>query len=138
VSQWIIDASLTLRWFLEDEQDREYSLAVLAGLSQNEAVVPFLWTYEVSNGLIMAFRRKRITFDQVTEFLNRLAPLPIHIDLPDVQTVFQLPYLAQAHGLTAYDAAYLELAIRKGLPLASLDDDLKKAALASGVTLVQP
>jgi hypothetical protein len=67
---------------LEDEQNRDYSLAVLAGLAQNEALVPFLWTYEISNGLVIASRRKRITFDQVAEFLNRLGPLPIQIDPP--------------------------------------------------------
>jgi len=138
VSQLVIDASLTLSWFLEDEQNRDYSLAVLAGLAQNEALVPFLWTYEISNGLVIASRRKRITFDQVAEFLNRLGPLPIQIDPPDAQTVFRLPPLAEAHGLTGYDTAYLELAMRLKLPLATNDKALLRAAAACGVPLVQP
>lgn len=54
MSQWIVDASLTLGWYFKDEQDRVYNLDVLAALSANDAVVPFLWTYEVANGLVMA------------------------------------------------------------------------------------
>ena len=70
MSEWVIDASLALQWFLEDEADRNYSLAILRGLADNEAVVPILWYYEIGNGLIMAHRRKRITFQQLTEFLK--------------------------------------------------------------------
>jgi hypothetical protein len=55
---------------LEDEENRDYSLTVLARLAENEAMAPFLWTYEMSNGLIMAYRRRRITFDQISEFLK--------------------------------------------------------------------
>jgi len=60
VSQWIVDAALSLGWYLKDEDDRTYNLDVLAGLKTNEALVPFLWTYEVANGLVMAHRRKRL------------------------------------------------------------------------------
>ena len=90
--EWVIDASLALQWFLEDEADRVYSLAILKGLSENEAIVPILWYYEVGNGLTMAHRRKRITFQQVAEFLNRLELLPLRVaaqeardDLPIAQ-----------------------------------------------------
>ena len=79
MSQWVIDASLALQWFLEDESERDYSLAILAKLEDNEAVVPILWFYEVGNGLTMAHRRKRITLDQVTEFLGKVATLPIQV-----------------------------------------------------------
>jgi hypothetical protein len=61
VSDFVLDASLTLQWFLEDEADRKYSLAVLASLSEKRALVPLLWFYEVGNGLLMACRRKRIS-----------------------------------------------------------------------------
>ena len=73
----MLDASLALQWFLEDEADRKYSLAVLASLSEKRALVPLLWFYEVGNGLLMAHRRKRITFDQIDGFLARLKALPI-------------------------------------------------------------
>ena len=75
MSDFVLDASLTLQWFLEDEADRKYSLAVLASLSEKLALVPLLWFYEVGNGLLMAHRRKRISLDQVEGFLKRLACL---------------------------------------------------------------
>ena len=70
MSRWIVDASLSLGWYLKDEQDRSYNLAVLAGLRDNEAIVPFLWAYEVSNALVMAHRRKRITSHDLVRSLR--------------------------------------------------------------------
>lgn len=67
MSRWVVDASLTLGWYLQDEQDRTYNLEVLAGWKENEGVVPFIWTYEISNGLVMAHRRKRITSGNLAE-----------------------------------------------------------------------
>ena len=75
MSDLVLDASLALQWFLEDEADRKYSLAVLASLAEKRALVPLLWFYEVGNGLLMAHRRKRITFDQIDGFLARLKAL---------------------------------------------------------------
>jgi predicted nucleic acid-binding protein len=69
VSDFVLDASLALQWFLEDEADRKYSLAVLASLSEKRVLVPMLWFYEVGNGLLMAYRRKRIALDQLDGFL---------------------------------------------------------------------
>jgi predicted nucleic acid-binding protein len=63
VSDFVLDASLALQWFLEDEADRKYSLGVLSILSEKRAIVPVLWFYEVGNGLLMAHRRNRISFD---------------------------------------------------------------------------
>ncbi len=77
MSDLVLDASLALQWFLEDESGRQYGLSVLASLSSQRAVVPILWFYEVGNGLLMAHRRKRITFDQIDGFLTRLKALPI-------------------------------------------------------------
>ncbi|HEV3302289.1 MAG TPA: type II toxin-antitoxin system VapC family toxin, partial [Planctomycetaceae bacterium] len=76
MSDFVLDASLALQWFLEDEADRKYSLAVLASLSEKRALVPMLWFYEVGNGLLMAYRRKRIALDQIDGFLVRLKALP--------------------------------------------------------------
>jgi predicted nucleic acid-binding protein len=132
----VLDASLALQWFLEDEAGRQYSLNVLAGLSTNRALVPILWFYEVGNGLLMAYRWKRITFDQVDGFLTRLKALPIDADEQDPADVLQLPAIAQKHSLTNYDAAYLALAMRVQLPLATTDDALRRAASTAGIEIV--
>jgi predicted nucleic acid-binding protein len=77
VSRWIVDASLSLGWYLKDKGDRTYILEVLAGLKENDVIVPFLWTSEVSNGLVMAHRRKRITVEELDEITESLKGLPI-------------------------------------------------------------
>ena len=136
VSDFVLDASLALRWFLEDEADRKYSLGVLASLSDKRALVPLLWFYEVGNGLLMGYRRKRITFDQVDGFLSRLKRLPIDAAPQTPSEILDLPHLAQTHGLTNYDAAYVALAARSGLPLATADHALRRAAAATHVALV--
>jgi predicted nucleic acid-binding protein len=136
VSDLVLDASLALQWFLEDEAGRQYSLSILAGLSSKRAIVPVLWFYEVGNGLLMAHRRKRITFDQIDGFLTRLKALPIDAAQQAPGEILGLPALAQKHSLTNYDAAYLALAMRLNLPLATTDADLRKAAAAAGVAMV--
>jgi len=138
VSSWAIDASLTLQWFLKDEEDRDYSLAVLAGLRDRDAIVPFIWAYEVPNGLVMAHRRTRLTVAQIQEILDNLAALPITIDHPEPVSIAALPALSLQHGLTVYDAAYLELALRLGLPVATRDKALQRAMAKLGVALVEP
>jgi predicted nucleic acid-binding protein len=137
VSDLVLDASLALQWFLEDEVDRQYGLSVLASLSNKRAVVPILWFYEVGNGLLMAYRRKRITFDQIDGFLTRLKALPIEAAQQVPSEILELPALAQKHGLTNYDAAYLELALRLHLPLATADTELKRAALVTTVEILK-
>ncbi len=135
MSDLVLDASLTLQWFLEDEADRKYSLSVLASLSEKRAVVPALWFYEVGNGLLMAYRRKRIAQDQIDGFLTRLKNLPIEAASQAPTEVLELPALAQSHNLTNYDAAYLSLALRLKLPLATTDTALRRAANAAGVQI---
>jgi predicted nucleic acid-binding protein len=125
VSDLVLDASLALQWFLVDEADRKYSLSVLSSLSEKQAVVPVLWFYEVGNGLVMAYRRKRIAQDQIAGFLTRLKNLPIEAAPQIPAEVLDLPALAQTHSLTNYDAAYLSLALRLQLPLATTDAALR-------------
>jgi predicted nucleic acid-binding protein len=136
VSDLVLDASLALQWFLEDEAGRQYGLSVLASLSSKRAVVPILWFYEVGNGLLMAHRRKRITFDQIDGFLTRLKALPIDASEEGPMELLELPALAQKHTLTNYDAAYLALAMRLRLPLATTDAELIRAAAGAGVGIV--
>jgi len=135
VSDLVLDASLALQWFLEDEADRKYSLAVLASLSEKHALVPMLWFYEVGNGLLMAYRRKRIALDQIDGFLVRLKALPIQAAQQTPAEILELPALAQVRGLTNYDAAYLAVAQRFGVPLATTDKDLRSAAAFVGVSI---
>ena len=136
MSDFVLDASLALQWFLEDEADRKYSLAVLASLAEKRALVPFLWFYEIGNGLLMAQRRKRITLDQIDGFLTRLTALPIDAAPQTPSDIFKLPAFAQSYSLTNYDAAYLSLAAFSKLPLATTDVDLHRTAASAGVNLV--
>jgi len=136
VSDVVLDASLALQWFLEDESGRQYGLSVLTSLSSKRAVVPILWFYEVGNGLLMAYRRKRITFDQIDGFLTRLKALPIDAAQQVPAEILELPAIAQKHSLTNYDAAYLALAMRFRLPLATTDAELRRAAAAAGVAIM--
>jgi predicted nucleic acid-binding protein len=109
---------------------------VLESLKTAHAVTTALWPFEVTNAPLDAERRGRINAAQQAEFLERLRLLPIE-HRPAAWLGQQILPLARAHRLTAYDAAYLELASREGLPLATLDGDLRKAAAAAGATLVE-
>jgi len=122
-----------------DEEDRADSLNILKGISEtNRPVVPWLWFYEIGNALTFAVRRKRVVFEQVEEFLRLLEQMPIDVDEPDRATALRLPYLCREHNLTTYDAAYLELAMRLQLPLATCDNALIRAAADVGVQLARP
>ena len=136
MNDFVLDASLTLQWFLEDEADRQYSLAVLASLSEKRALVPILWFYEVGNGLLMASRRNRISFEQIEGFLALLQKLPIDTTRQTPAEILQLSGFARAYGLTTYDAAYLALAARFGAPLATTDAKLRAAAASAKVNIV--
>jgi predicted nucleic acid-binding protein len=136
LSEFAIDASLTLQWFLEDELDRGYSLGVLQRLPEDSAIVPLLWFYEVGNGLMIACRRKRITQNQADQYLTKLRGLPIIRDHVEPIAILDLPEVARTYDLTNYDAAYLELALRRKLALATTDHALRRAANEAGVPLV--
>jgi predicted nucleic acid-binding protein len=136
VSDLVLDASLALQWVLQDESGRQYGLSVLASLSSKRAVFPILWFYEVGNGLLMAYQRKRITFDQIDGFLRRPKALPIDAAQQVPTEILELPAIAQKHSLRSYDAAYLALAVRFRLPLATTDAELRRAAAAAGVAMV--
>ncbi len=92
-----------------------------------------MWFYEVGNGLLMAYRRKRITFDQIDGFLARLKALPIEAAQQTPSEILELPALARSHGLTNYDAAYVALAMKFNLPLATTDKNLRQTAVSVGV-----
>lgn len=133
---WVLDSSLALAWVLPDEMSNQAD-HFLAQISQRDLFwVPALWWYEVSNAITMAHRRQRLAEADRIRLLELYGMLPIQTDADlNLDTVWQLHSLAQEYTLSAYDAAYLELAQRKGLGLATLDRRLVKAAQRSGVNV---
>jgi predicted nucleic acid-binding protein len=136
LSRFVLDASVTLCWCFEN-QATAYTEDLLDRMAAgDEASVPFVWPLEVANALVRAERRKTLKVAQVTGFLDELSAWPIQVDTGGVGRTFQeILSVARLQNLSAYDAAYLELAIREGLPLATLDDELRKAARAVGVKI---
>ncbi len=133
--EFVLDGSVTMAWYFQDERN-DYADAVRDGLDRTRAVVPSLWPLEVANTVVMDERRKRSTPAQAATWLGFLGMLPIVVDGETTARAWgETLGLARAHNLSAYDAAYLELAMRRGLPLATLDDKLKAAAAAVGVSL---
>jgi predicted nucleic acid-binding protein len=132
----VLDSSVMLAWLYEEEAAPAVR-RVLDHVVRAGAWVPSLWRLEIGNSLQMAVRRSRVTGTFRDDALADLEFLPISIDQEtDRQAWGATLQLAVAGGLTLYDAAYLELAIRRNLPLASLDEALRAAAKASGVRLM--
>ena len=132
----VIDASMTVAWCFEDKKTSYTEGAFGKMVEGAEAVVPSLWPFEIVNALLQAERRKRITAAQATTFLEQVGNFNIVIDSAPRSRIFDWVFLeARQQNLTAYDTAYLELALRRGLPLATLDANLKKAAKDLGVPL---
>ncbi len=133
----VLDNSVALAWCFEDEQTPAV-MALLDRVVEGGAMVPQLWPIEALNGLLTAQRRGRIEPETRSRMAGLLAELPITLD---DQTATQLwtatARLAELHGLTAYDATYLELAIRLKLPLATNDRALVAAARAEGIVLLE-
>jgi predicted nucleic acid-binding protein len=137
-AEFVLDCSVTLAWFYEDESDA-YAESVEDSLTEAVAFVPAIWWLEVANALVVGERRKRTTEAKVTGFLTLLGAMPIQADSETVIRAWQDSLgLARAHNLSVYDASYLELALRRGLPLATLDKGLKAAAKAIGIAEYTP
>jgi len=131
----VVDASLTLSWYFEDERSAEAD-AILDRIAETGAIVPVLWRLEVANGLQVAIRRKRIDADFRDRAIQQLAMLPIRVDAETATFAWTTTLqLADRFKLTVYDACYLELAQRREVPLATLDKDMRDAGRAVGVRL---
>ena len=128
---FVVDASVSAAWFLPDEATPETE-AALQATATHEVWVPALWLLEMGNLLLSAQRRKRITGDKRRELATAATALRIKVDREPV-AITALDEIAAHHGLSAYDAAYLELAMRRGLPLATLDEALIVAMAKAGV-----
>ncbi len=131
----VVDASVTLAWAFEDESSA-YSDLVLESLAENKACVPHIWPLEVGNALLVAERRGRLKQADTLQFLALLRQLPIIVEneRPE-QLLGEVLPLARQQSISTYDATYLYLAMRRGLPLATSDDQLRQAAGRAGVAL---
>lgn len=132
--EFVLDSSVTMAWFFEDEAASSTD-ALLDELNrEGRAFVAMHWSLEVTNTLFMAERRKRCSAADSTHFLGILDALRIEMDDETASKAGTATLaLARSYNLTLYDAAYLELAMRRNLPLASLDKDLRAAAQKNGV-----
>jgi predicted nucleic acid-binding protein len=136
VSGFVIDASVALAWCFDDEAT-EATRTLLDRFEDDHAEVPALWHLELANALAVGERNKRIVPARSSEFIALVGGLPIVIDeqTPDLALGTILD-LARSEGLSAYDASYLELAMRRGMPLATKDNGLAQAARRVGVSLL--
>lgn len=133
---FILDASVTLAWCFQDEA-QPYADQVLTLIEHDSARVPSIWPLEVANALCAAERRRRLTALDTIRVAEILRGLPISIAEVSLATAIgPVLELARAQQLSAYDAAYLDLAMREGLSLATLDTRLSEAAARLGVPLV--
>jgi predicted nucleic acid-binding protein len=132
---FVVDASISIAWVIGDEISPAAE-AARQRLAWDDACAPSLWWFEVRNVILLSERRGRLTRQRADGALAYLHRQPVALDHAADET--GLLHLARAHGLTAYDAAYLELAQRLGVPLASLDRALLTAARAIGVERVEP
>ena len=132
--RFVLDASVTINWAMRDESNPIADLA-FSELRSGTAIAPAIWWYEVRNILVVNERRQRITPADSNRFLVDLQTLEIAIDNdPDSSAVVDL---SRRLGRTIYDAAYLALALREHLPLATLDKSLEVAAVTAGVALLR-
>ena len=134
---FVLDASVALTWHFEDETS-EYAERVLDKLETDEAIVPALWPLEMANGLIIGERRGRLSPAKLARAVELSLDLPVSVDeTPTPLALGSVLDLARSQGLSAYDAAYLELAMRQGIPLATQDEGLRAAAERVGVPLAE-
>lgn len=133
---FVLDASIAIAWCFADEAT-PFTTELMEHLESEKAHVPQLWTLEMGNILVSAERKKRISFAKITEFLSLLNDLDIQVDHETSRRGFrEIISLAHSEKLTTYDASYLELAMRLGIPLATKDVQLQQAAKRLGVILL--
>ena len=134
----VIDSSIALTWCFEDEATAETD-ALFERVRDDGAIVPGLWHLELSNVLLQAEKRGRISAGDVTTRLDLIAGLPISVDQETTLRAWrEILTMARAESLTTYDATYIELAARRGVPLLTKDNDLAQAATRLGVGVLPP
>lgn len=133
---FVLDNSVTMRWFFGDGKPQELAYAgkVLDAMKQDSALVPVTWGLEVANVIAKAEAKSLVTEARSEAFLEMLEGVDIEVDAATfAHALSDSLQLARRYKLSAYDASYLELALRRGIPLATLDEDLQKAAKKAGV-----
>lgn len=139
MKSFVVDASVALCWYFED-QTTAYTEAVFECLAcGGKAIVPALWPLEMVNGLVVAWRQKSISSEQLESYIADLKDLPIEVDSePGERAYASIFRISCRHQLSSYDAAYLDLALIQGFPLATLDKNLRAAARRSRVEILDP
>ncbi|OGT45571.1 MAG: hypothetical protein A3E82_00395 [Gammaproteobacteria bacterium RIFCSPHIGHO2_12_FULL_38_11] len=133
----VLDCSVTMAWILRDDSMTEKADLILSMFEEKKAKVPTIWSLEVANVLCLAERQKKLTALEVAEFKEFLVELPIYVDHEtSLRTMGSIYTLAKTEKLTVYDAAYLEIAMRESIPLATFDKALKNAAKKNDVILL--
>lgn len=136
MSALVLDASVVLAVVLQ-EANRRHAVEILARVAERGATVPSLWHVEVGNALLMAERRTLVSAEEKSAALRDLVRLPITVDGETPSRAWREALsLAEQHRLTLYDSTYLELSLRRQLPLATFDAALQRAARSAGVTLL--
>lgn len=136
VEHFVVDNSVVMSWYFKDETNK-YADTVLDKLTGAIAVVPSIWPFEVVNVLIVAERQIRLSESDSIRFLTLLSQLPIVVEYERPEMMKELLALARAYNLSSYDASYLYLAMRKGLPIATLDNKLIEAARRIEVPILE-
>ncbi len=139
MAAFVLDASVAISWRFPGDpaEDTAYSRRVLSELAVNDAIVPEIWAFEIANSIFVSYsKRKRITEQQIHEYLDLLKALPIRVETQSLWANVDLESVARRQNLAAYDAAYLDLALRTNLVLATSDDLLRQAAIAEGIAVL--
>lgn len=133
---FVVDNSVVMSWCFKDETN-EYADAVLDLLCETTAFVPSIWPLEVVNVLVTAERRGRLSEADTVRFITLLSQLPIHVEQERPERIMKdLTALAREHNLSSYDASYLDLSMKRGLSIATLDARLIEAAKKVNVSIV--
>ena len=137
MSGFVLDASTTLAWCFDDETSMLVVDSILERLNSEPAYVPSLWMLEIVNVLVLAERKQRISYAKIIDFIESLKVFDVRIDNETSTRAFhEIINLAYTEKITSYDATYLELAMRLGLPLATQDQQLQKTATKLGVKIL--
>jgi predicted nucleic acid-binding protein len=139
MAEFVLDASVAVSWCFPGDptEDTPYSRKVLRELITQDALVPEIWAFEIANNIFVSHnKRKRVDERQVSEYLELLKALPIHVESQSLWANVELESLARRWNIAAYDSAYLALAKRRNIPLATSDKLLKRRALAEGIEIL--
>jgi len=141
MTDFVLDNSVAMRWLLASEKvsDQKYAEQVLESMRHVDALTPNLWHLEAVSVLLGAEKRGEVSLGEIERFISQLENLPVHVDTLTAHQAFSRTLsLSRAYKISSYDASYLELAMREGLSLSTLDKKLIKAAKKADVEIYKP